>query len=389
MINITDKSKCVGCKACGQICPKQCISFFNDDQGFEYPQVNMELCINCGLCEKTCPVIQTTYDVTPISVKLFQSNSEEILYKSSSGGAFSMLASMVLRSGGVVFGAIYDRKWNVIHGFIEELYELNKIQGSKYVQSDIRNSFVDVRRFLKEGRTVLFSGTPCQIKALNLFLARKWDEQLITIDVACHGVPSPKVWNWFLLDRLSIARIKSIDDITSVFFRDKRNGWLNYGTSICAKSHDANVSKEIFFGAYKNNIYMQSYLNNLNIRPSCFACPAKSARSMSDLTLADSWGIQYFEKKIDYSKGVSTIIVRTAKGLDLLNRSRIKFIPIEYETVLKYNPSLSQNTIKPNNYDDFWREFNSQNYRNVFRILNKLRPSLYSRIKFRLHSLIR
>lgn len=389
MINVKNKADCVGCKACGQICPKKCVNFIADNQGFAYPKVNLDLCIDCHLCERVCPIIVETSDSTPVSVKIAQNGDEEILLKSSSGGIFAVLATAIIQSGGVVFGAKFDEEWNVIHAYAQDLQELKKLIGSKYVQSDIRHSFIAARNFLQEGRKVLFTGTPCQIKGLKLFLSKNWDKQLVTVDIACHGVPSPSVWRWFLSSKIKDAKINSIGRISSISFRDKRKGWMNYGTSIRVSSNEGIQSKEIFFGTYRDNLYMQIFLNNLDIRPSCFECPAKSGKSLSDLTLADSWGIQFYYKNVDFSKGFSTIIIRTDTGKEFFNSLNINAHDIDYESVIKYNPSLIKNAQKPDNYAYFWELFESRQFDKIINFLKKLRPTIYSRLKHRLVNLLR
>lgn len=203
MINIAVKSKCTGCSACVQRCPKQCISFEEDSEGFYYPQVNLSLCINCGLCEKVCPVLQQDKPRNPVIVYAAKNSNLSTRLASSSGGIFALLAETILRQNGVVFGARFDNEWNVIHDYTESLDGLSVFLGSKYVQSKIGNTYKYAERFLKEGRKVLFSGTPCQIVGLKKYLRKDYDT-LLTVDFVCHGVPSPMIWRDYLNEKYAL-----------------------------------------------------------------------------------------------------------------------------------------------------------------------------------------
>jgi coenzyme F420-reducing hydrogenase beta subunit len=197
MITITDKAKCVGCNACEQCCSSQSITMQEDIEGFLYPYVNTETCTNCRLCEKVCPVINQKDQSKPLICYAAKNKDEEIRLESSSGGVFTLLAEKVIREGGVVFGARFNESWEVVHDYAETIERLSVFRGSKYVQSRIGKTYIHVKQFLKKGRFVLFSGTPCQIAGLRLFLGREYDN-LLTVDVVCHGVPSPKIWNMYL-----------------------------------------------------------------------------------------------------------------------------------------------------------------------------------------------
>lgn len=197
MINIKDKSNCCGCNACVQKCPKQCISMREDDEGFLYPYVDKILCIDCGLCEKTCPVINSKEERKPLNVFAAKKPNDEVRMQSSSGGIFTLLAENVIDEGGVVFGAGFNERWEVVHSFAEKKEDLAKFRGSKYVQSKVGNSYKQAEAFLKQGRKVLYSGTPCQIAGLKQYL-RKDYANLLAVDFICHGVPSPGVFRTYL-----------------------------------------------------------------------------------------------------------------------------------------------------------------------------------------------
>lgn len=222
MINPKTKSDCCGCEACGQVCPRRCIDFSADGEGFLYPKVNLELCVNCGLCERVCPVVNQADPVLPRSVFAAKSKLLSERMASSSGGIFPLLAKSAIARGGVVFGAAFDENLNVRHSHAETEAQLSAFSGSKYVQSRIGNSFRLAADFLKAGRFVLFSGTPCQISGLKKFLGKDY-ENLLAVEVICHGVPSPKVFS----DYTSAAR-----SVKRICFKDKSTGWKKYSVSI-------------------------------------------------------------------------------------------------------------------------------------------------------------
>ena len=281
MIEILDKYKCCGCEACVQTCPKHCISFKEDEEGFRYPQINKKSCIDCGLCEKVCPIINQAESHKPLNVYAAKNTNIKELLNSSSGGIFILLAKTVLRQGGVVFGAKFDENWNVIHAFAETEEEAQTFMGSKYVQSRIGNTYTQARDFLKQGRKVLFSGTPCQIAGLNYYLKKDYDN-LLTVDVICHGVPSPKVWHRYLDEIkgnvckkekdtfysfnhfISRRNSKTSTDvqIESISFRDKRTGWKNYSFTLTLAEIKAEEIKQVSFShIFHQDPYIKLFLH--------------------------------------------------------------------------------------------------------------------------------
>lgn len=193
MIQIADKHNCCGCSACANVCPKTCIAMSTDEEGFLYPVVDMSVCVGCGLCEKVCPFLTELRPKKPKNTYAAINPNEEERLRSSSGGIFTLLAQETLKAGGVVFGAAFDGDWSVKHIGIENIKELPKLQGSKYVQSKIGNSYKKAKQLLDKDIPVLFSGTTCQIAGLLKYLRKEY-EKLLTVDVICHGVPSPRIW---------------------------------------------------------------------------------------------------------------------------------------------------------------------------------------------------
>lgn len=309
MIRITDKHNCCGCSACVQVCPKQCVAMQEDEKGFLYPKVDEYLCINCELCDKVCPMLNRRKKVEPQQVCAAMNPDEVIRRKSSSGGVFTMLAESVLRDGGVVFGATWNEQWEVAHSFTETMDGLSAFRGAKYSQSIIGDAYCQAQDFLKTGRKVMFSGTGCQIAGLKLFLRKEYDN-LLTIEIACHGVPSPKVWKEY------VKKVSGGQPLTSIVFRDKRNGWNGYGLSFVGAD-----GKEIKYEKASNNDFMRCFLNDLCLRPSCSNCPAKAGASSADILIGDFWGIDSMHPEIFDDKGCSLVIVYTEKGQDLLNNT--------------------------------------------------------------------
>lgn len=379
MISSLNKKNCSGCGACSQKCPKQCIKMVADEEGFFYPQVNQSACIDCGLCANICHELHPFEKKTPLQVYAAINKNNDIRIKSSSGGIFSLLAENVInRDNGVVFGAKFDANWQVIIDYSETTEGLELFRGSKYVQAQVGTSYIDAERFLKEGRIVLFSGTPCQIAGLHHFLRRKYDN-LLTVDVVCHGVPSPKVWDRYLCEITDNLK----NTIQRIEFRDKENGWKRFSLAIDYVKQGEYVHESSW---HKANSYMQAFLKNMILRPSCYACKAKYGRSGSDITIADFWGIQQINPGMDDDKGTGLVMINTEKGAKMIDFSQILFHEEKYDDALKYNPAIEKSVVAHPNRNLFFRKLDKS--KSVVRLIEKqLRPSLARRIKRRIKGL--
>lgn len=334
MIEILEKAACCGCSACAEKCPKQCIRLKEDNEGFLYPQVDRNTCIDCGICEKVCPVINQSDERGPLHVYAAKNRNEEIRLKSSSGGIFTLLAEETLKENGVVFGARFDENWEVKHDCTETVEGLAAFRGSKYLQSRMEDNYKKAETFLKQGRKVLFSGSPCQIAGLKKFLRKEY-ENLLAVDFICHGVPSPKVWRMYLdetcqkiIDQGGKNSVSSVlanggrkSCIEAIGFRDKISGWKKYSFFLKLNSGIIKGGKNTagLFEPHPGNIFMRGFLSNLYLRPSCHSCAAKSGKSGSDITIADYWGIHLFMPDFDDDRGVGLVLVNSPKGEKLYN----------------------------------------------------------------------
>ena len=300
-VNKVKKENCCGRHACYNVCPKFAINMVADKEGFLYPNVSVEKCVNCGMCLNICPsVTKLPLNSGDKAYACYARNCEERL-SSSSGGFFSVLARKFLNEEGIIFGASFNEKMEVEHLGISKTEELHKLKGTKYVQSKIGTNYKDVKRELLKGKKVLFSGTPCQVAGLEAFLGEKYDN-LLSIDLICHGVPSPSVWKRYLNERFGE------DNVNAMQFRNKREGISNVKLDYMLKSG------EIVQESYNESPYIKGFIENFYTRPSCFRCNFKGIKRYSDITIGDFWSAKEFHPEIDDSYGVSGIIVHTAKG---------------------------------------------------------------------------
>ena len=310
MINRVNRNKCCGCAACVQVCPVGCIHMQEDDEGFLFPRLDSTRCIKCNKCVRVCPAMVVLPTQKPTACYAYRSKDIEVLENTSSGGFFTAAARKALKRGGVVFGASFNDKNEVGHCFIESEEKLDLLRRSKYVQSRIGEAFVKCRQILDQGRVVLFCGTPCQIKALKLFLPQKYDN-LIAVDFVCHGVPSPGVFRRYLAD-LADAKEMELSALHDINFRDKGAGF-SYPFSF-----SYSFSSSFFMENPAENIFLKGFLADIYLRRSCYNCPAKGHSSGADYTICDFWGVEKRlpSFRVDNIPGVSQVFVKNdALGL--------------------------------------------------------------------------
>ena len=369
MIEIKNKIDCCGCQACYNICPKNAIEMQEDEKGFKYPKIDKEKCINCGLCNKVCPVINNKSIKNEPKAYAAYCKNEEIRKNSSSGGIFTLIATQIIVEGGVVFGASFDESFNIKHIKIEEKEELQKLRGSKYVQSNIGETFKQAKKYLEDNRKVLFTGTPCQIEGLRNFLQKEY-ENLYLQDIICHGIPSPKVWNKYKEYR----KYKDKEEPKKINFRNKNDGWSRYCLLFDYKSSE-----------YKNtpskDLYLQMFLQDLSLRDSCYNCKFKKYNRVSDITLADFWGIDNILPKMNDNKGTSLLIINSTKGQELFDKIKEEttFKEADLEEAVRYNTSMIQSVKYNSKRDKFFEELDNTSFDKLAKkYLNK--TSLIKRI---------
>lgn len=357
MINIKNKKDCCGCASCIQVCPKKCIEMHEDNEGFAYPIVNKDNCVDCHLCEKACPVLNRNKRRKPKECFAAKNNNEDIRGRSSSGGIFYLLAKQTIEDGGIVFGARFNADWNVIIDFADTLEGIEEFMGSKYVQAQVGDAYINAKKFLKQGRKVLFTGTPCQIAGLLNYLGEK-HPNLLTMDFVCHGVPSPKVWKAYLIERLQkMTGTTDVNNITDIQFREKSNGWKAYHFQIKTQTSETRQESEVFWA----NPYMKAFVDNVILRPSCYCCKFREFRSGSDITIGDFWTIGNIDKALDDDKGISIAALHTSKNGIITDNSMITKIGVSYDSVINNNEGLSLYTPKHPNRESFFKRFNNSN----------------------------
>lgn len=331
MIQITDKKQCCGCNACGDICGKKAITFTTDQEGFWYPEVNRELCVECGLCEKVCPILNQGDKTNRFSVpKVYAaySKDEKIRLDSTSGGIHSMLALKMYERNAYIGGAVYNKDHTVSHIVDDNSARLPEIRSSKYLQSNSEGVYKDIRSLLKKGRYVFFCGCPCQVSALYNFLGD--DDKLITCSFFCLGVNSPKVF----LKYMDMLEKQYGAHATEIKFKNKKWGWHNFSLRVNFEN-----GKEYCKDRY-HDLFFIGYLQACNFtRPSCYDCKFKGIPQSSDITLADFWGIEKLDKTMDQDKGTSMVMINSKKGMELFEsiKDRIVYKEFSVEEALTEN----------------------------------------------------
>lgn len=371
MIKILDKHKCCGCGACVQRCPKQCITLRVDNEGFLYPHVSKDLCIDCGLCEKVCPFINPYQAHEPLQTLAANNKNDEVRLKSSSGGIFSVLAEKVISEGGIVFGARFDDQWQVVIDYAETLDGIAAFRGSKYIQATTGDIFKKCEKFLKAGRKVLYTGSPCQIAGLKHFLRNEYDN-LLLVDFGCHGVPSPKVWRMYL-DEIVGSR-----DINRARMRAKTKGWRKFNFEMSFNKDNNTI---ILSSPASENDYMSAFLQNLILRPSCHNCKAKECRSHSDITIADYWGIWNVAPEMYDDKGTGLVLIHTEKGKIAFPIEQTNYIETTYAQATAGNSALLKCPLPHKNRSEFFAKIDSTN-RLCSLIRKNLRPKGGGLIKY-------
>lgn len=372
MIEIKNKKKCSGCTACANICPRDAITMKYDSEGFMYPHVEEDKCINCGLCSKICPVLNKlpleNVDEFPIVYASYNIN-QSIRKKSSSGGIFYLLAKKILEKGGIIVGASYDTDFSVFHEIIDSMSNLEKLMGSKYAQSELRNVYKIIKDNLKEGKEVLFSGTSCQVAGLKSYLRKEYDN-LWCIDLICMGIPSNKIWRDYIDNFYNKGKIKNIN------FKDKTYGWDCFSIKV-----NYEEKEDIQVGRLNN--YMQLFFKGINIRPICYECPFRGKHRYSDLTLSDCWGIENFAQELNDNLGTSSVMIHSKKGMELFNsiKEELKHKRITFEQATGNN-KYALTTLKENtDREKFFEEYGKIEFKKLVKKYAKMPMKYKIRVK--------
>lgn len=318
MILFENRKDCCGCGACYNACPKNAIYMQEDDYGYIYPVIDGTLCVECGKCRQVCAFQNHEETNIPLSTYAAAAKNSDIIMKSSSGGIFTALAENFIENSGIVFGAAFGKDWNLKHIAAQNKEQLRQLRGSKYIQSSTGTTFRQVQELLKSGKTVLYSGTPCQIAGLKGFLGREYDN-LLTVDLVCHGVPNNRMFR----DYIRFLEQKQNGRIVEYIFRDKSMGWGKNGSAVIESPNGKRYRKKLWESASSYHYY---FATSLICRENCYSCRYACANRPADITLGDYWGIekahpQYLsDKLLDDTKGISVVIANTEKGNSYIQR---------------------------------------------------------------------
>ncbi|MGB8454043.1 MAG: Coenzyme F420 hydrogenase/dehydrogenase, beta subunit C-terminal domain [Anaerocolumna sp.] len=367
MINLhNEKENCCGCTACMNICPTDSITMEEDEEGFLYPVIDTKTCVECGACVRVCAFhIKAYEEKIPKDQKVYGVKHQDLKVRkmSSSGGAFTAISDYVLNRGGVVYGAVFNDSFEVIHSKALNEEQRNKMRGSKYVQSNLGTIFGEIRTTLETGQLVLFTGTPCQTGGLKSFLGKEYPN-LILCDIVCHGVPSPKIWK----DYKTLLEIKYQDKINGVNFRNKDSGWQNSSLKVTFSRYEHKKSMQ-------EDPYYILFFNHLIIRPSCHQCVYASYHRVTDITLADFWGIESSYKTFQDDIGVTLVLINSTKGKELVENIRENTDIIESSHAGFYQPIFETPSKMSPNRQLFWEEYLSKGYAEVISKYGKLSSS--------------
>ena len=368
---------CVGCGACANTCPKNCLNMITDKNGFLHPEIQRDNCIICGDCEKVCPVInKNPKGKGSIQSYAVYSKNDTVRTSSSSGGLFYTVAKYIIENGGIVYGAAFNEKLYLRHKGVDSVEDLSLLQGSKYIQSDINLCFSEIKKHLITNRPVLFCGTPCQVEGLLCYLKKSY-ENLFTLDFICHGVPSPKVWQEYIKHQENVFSSK----VYSTYFRDKSNGWLSFSSKLKF------VNNTEYLEVHHKDAYMKVFLQNISLRKSCYSCKFKGMNRNSDITMGDLWGIKNILPHITDDKGVSVVFVQSEKGKYLLEQVKtcLWLQEISADLAIANNSAMVKSVYEHNFRDYFFQNLGKQDFERL--VEDCLNPSYYVRLKRKLYKL--
>lgn len=378
---LVESTLCCGCGSCAAICPSKCITMAYDGEGFRYPHVDYSKCVHCQACKTVCPVMRQMPPRPTSKAIAAQNRDDGVRQFSSSGGVFFALAKDVIQQGGCVCAAIYDNDFTVTHMLADTLEAVVRQRGAKYPQSRAEQCYAEIRTRLRTGKPVLFVGTPCQTAGLYAFLGRDY-QNLLLVDMICHGVISSKVWTRYLKERQQLDADGSAP--VSINLRSKVSGWSHYHYSISI-GYSNGKSYSVPQG---EDPLMQGFVQNLYLRPSCSQCVFKENNRFADLTLADYWGIWEQYPDFDDNQGTSLLLVHTPKGETAWKQvsDQFRFLEARYDEALSKNPSAVKSSVPHPARITFFKELDSKKsvIRWIQHCLAGQNPSLFQRIRSRL-----
>lgn len=356
-LNEENRNLCCGCEACKEICPVNCITMEYDSEGFLFPVVDKEKCINCNKCVNVCSIFSERKNLNEkiknTEVFAAWNKDEKIRKESSSGGIFSLLAENTLNNNGIVIGAMFNENNVVEHNFVNNIKDLYKLRGSKYVQSSTNGMYSLTKKYLEEGKEVLYSGTPCQIEGLYKFLNKKY-ENLITCGIVCHSVPSPQIFS----DYLKYLESKYKSKAKNIFFRKKTKGWRN--SNFCVEFENKNIFEESIY----KNYFFQGFGSCLYSRRSCYSCKYKLN---SDIIIGDFWGIELSKPEIDDNKGISLVVSTSEKGKETLKKieNKSEYFISNLENAILKNPNILNPSYENSARKDFYSDYNRLGFEGI------------------------
>ncbi|MDE6953378.1 MAG: Coenzyme F420 hydrogenase/dehydrogenase, beta subunit C-terminal domain [Erysipelotrichales bacterium] len=354
-----NKDDCCGCNTCEIVCPMKAITMQADKEGFLYPNIDNDKCINCGLCKKNCS-FQSINSINKTNefpiIYAVKNKDNDIRKRSTSGGVFTNLSEYIISNHGIVYGAVLNKDLKVIHEKAETMDGIERMRGSKYVQSELKNVFVQIKDEIKT-RKVLFTGTPCQISALKLYLRNQNLDNLYLCDIVCHGVPSPKLW----FEHISFIEKHFKKRISNYQFRSKINGWGNH-TEVVYFTDGTYVYKSSIVQSFKYLFY-----TNAALRPSCYKCKYANLNRESDITIADFWGIEKNAPDFIDSLGVSLTMINTKKGLSLFESISSDIISINCDLQKSLQPNMINPTKERIDRNVFWNIYYNKGYKNLLK----------------------
>lgn len=369
----TTKSNCCGCEACANICPQHAIDMVEDEYGYKYPQINHEKCIGCGLCKKTCAYQNECEFNENNSAYAGVTENEELLMKSASGGVFAQIATNIIKQNGIVYGCSLEKESGKLtpkHIRIDNLEELKKLQGSKYVQSDMNDTYIKVKEDLYLDKTVLFSGTPCQVSALKKYIGKKNNGKLYTIEIICHGVPNKRMFQ----DYVDYIEVRNNIKVKKFIFRSKEKNKNNQYKAMYTYIDKNGKEKSKKIASYICSYY-KLFLNSEIFRESCYSCKYARSERVADITIGDFWGIEkehpeYLKDNggdLNEKNGISCILVNNEFGKEILEKycNNINIKESNFEKAASQNKQLNHPSLKSRNREEILEIFREYGYKGI------------------------